>query len=211
MKKIFLASIIIIISSISEIRSQIISINDSVPVRVSYFNVEQNNNKTTLNWKVVCYLQFANFEVQRSANGTDYTTINKFTSDRIRCLSPFNIDDNASAGRVYYRLKVGDKDGNFSTSKVLVAFGNEKSFEINRIAPGLITSNAVLSISSAEKDKVNISIINMQGYEVIRLTTNLNKGITDIKLNVSALSKGMYVVRVTNSLSDFRVMQIAKL
>lgn len=203
--------VLILLTVITKANAQLLMSTDSVPVRVSYFNVEQNNNKTTLNWKVVCYLQFANFEVQRSANGTDYTTINKFTSDGIRCLSPFYIDDNASAGRVYYRLKVGDKDGNFSTSKVLVAFGNEKSFEINRITPGLITSNAVLSISSAEKDKVNISITNMQGYEVIRLTTNLNKGITDIKLNVSALSKGMYVVRVTNSLSDFRVMQIAKL
>ena len=55
--------------------AQLLVAEDSVPVRVSYFNVEQNNNKTTLNWKVVCYLQFANFEVQRSANGTDHTTI----------------------------------------------------------------------------------------------------------------------------------------
>lgn len=210
MKNILLLALILV-TLITKANAQLLVAEDSVPVRVSYFNVEQNNNRTTLNWKVVCYLQFANFEVQRSVNGTDYTTINKFTADRIRCLSPFNIEDNASTGRVFYRLKIGDKDGNLSTSRVLVAFGREKSFEINSLTPSLITNNALLSISSAENDKVNISIINLQGYIVKRLKTNLTKGITDIKLDVSALSKGIYIIRLTNSHSDFRVMQIAKL
>jgi hypothetical protein len=67
--------------------------SDSVPVRVSYFNSTQNNNKTRLNWKVVCYLSYANFQVQRSSNGVDYTTITAFTADRIRCQSPFDFED----------------------------------------------------------------------------------------------------------------------
>ncbi len=182
-----------------------------MPVRVSYLNAAQNNNKTRLNWKVVCYLTYANFEIQRSINGFDYTTINSFTADRIRCLSPFDFDDAIFSARTYYRLKVGDKDGNFSTSKVLVAFGKEKSFEINSITPSLITNGALLSISSAENDKADISIINMQGNVVKRLQMNLNRGITDIKLDVSGLSKGIYLIRLTSSMYGLQVIKMAKM
>lgn len=210
MKNILLSASILL-TIITKANAQLLISADSVPVRVSYFNSEQNNNTIMLNWKVICYLQYANFEMQRSANGIDYTTISNFTADGIRCRSPFYLDDKTSAGRVYYRLKVGDKDGSFSTSKVLVAFGREKSFAINSITPSLITNHALLSISSAENDKADISIINMQGYTVKRVKTNLNKGITDIKLDVSALSKGILIIKVRNSFSDIRVMQIAKL
>lgn len=210
MKNILLPALFLI-GIFSKADAQMLIASDSVPVRVSYFNVEQSNNKVLLNWKVVCYLRFADFEVQRSTNGKDYTTITSFTADQIRCRSPFNLDDKTSSARVYYRLKVGDKDGNFSTSKVLVAFGKEKSFEINSITPNLITNNTLLSISSAENGKADISIVNMQGYTVKRLTTSLNKGITDINLDLSALSKGVYFIKAINSFLDFRVKKVMKL
>lgn len=209
--KYLLIPVLFALSFASETQAQLLVPTDSVPVRVSYFNVEQGVNSVSLNWKVICYLGFADFEVQRSSNGVDYTTINNFTADKIRCLSPFSINDQTSAGRVFYRLKVGDKDGNFSTSKVLVAFGKEKSFEINSVTPSVINNNALLSISSAENDKVDISIVSMQGNTVKRLQTNLSKGLTDIRLDVSGLTKGVYFIRATNSFSNLRTRRIVKL
>lgn len=185
--------------------------NDSVPVRVSYFSAVPTNNKIKLNWKVVCFLQYANFDVQRSTNGSDYTTINTFTADRLRCQSPFVFDDVQPDVRTFYRLKVGDKDGNFSTSKVLVAFGKEKSFEINSITPNPITGNTLLSISSAENDKINISISNYSGVLVKRIQTKIAKGVTDINLKLDELSKGLYNVSVINSSLDVRTIKIFKL
>ncbi len=108
----YILAFFLILTVSNKVNSQSI-LNDSVPVRVSYLNATQNNNKTRLNWKVVCYLTYANFEIQRSINGFDYTTINSFTADRIRCLSPFDFDDAIFSARTYYGLKVGDKDGNF--------------------------------------------------------------------------------------------------
>ena len=192
-------------------QAQFLASSDSFPVRVSYINIEQAPSKTILNWKVVCNLQYANFEVQRSSNGKDYFTISSFTSDRIRCLSPFRITDDKSEGKVFYRLRVGDKDGRYATSKTLVAFGKVKSFEINSITPNLISANALLSISSAETEKAYITITNMQGHFVKQLSVSLNKGTTDINLNLSNLSKGQYIIKVTNSLSDSRTAKVIKL
>jgi hypothetical protein len=190
---------------------QTISQKDSVPVRVSYFNAANNNNKTMLNWKIVCYLNYANFEVQRSANGSDYTTINTFTADRVRCQSPFNFEDPLFLNRTFYRLKVGDRDGNFSTSKVVVIFSKEKSFEINSITPNLVINNTLLSVSSSEKSTVEISVTNQQGNVVKRQSMVLNKGNTDLKLDLSILSKGLYFLKIRNSASEVRIARFIKL
>lgn len=190
---------------------QTFSENDSVPVRVSYFNAANNNNKTTLNWKVVCYLNYANFQVQRSTNGSDYTTINTFTADRVRCQSPFNLEDPLSSNRTFYRLKVGDKDGNFSTSKVVVVLSKKKSFEINSITPNLVMNNTLLSVSSSERGTVEISVINQQGYLVKRQSMVLNKGNTDLVLDLNALLKGVYFLKIRNSASEVRIAKLLKL
>ncbi len=207
----FLLLAVIVFTITAQASAQFPSSADSLPIRVSYFNAAQNYNKTRLNWKVVCYLQYANFEVQRSINGSDYTTINTFTADRLRCQSPFDFDDVQPNSRTFYRLKVGDKDGNFSTSKVLVAFGKEKSFEINSITPNLVKSNALLSISSAQNDKVSISISNYSGLLVKSIQTNINKGVTDITLDFNELGTGFYIIMVTNLSLDVRTSRILKM
>jgi len=209
MKKNLLPALLLIIVGLKA-NAQLLVASDSVPVRVSYFNAGQNNNKTLLKWKVVCYLNYANFEVQGSINGTDYTTINTFSADRIRCLSPFDFEDASSSGRTFYRLKVGDKDGGFSTSKVLIAFGKEKSFEINSITPNLVTNVALLSISSADLSKANILITNSEGRTVKQIATVLNKGNTDVKLDLSELSKGLYFIKIRNSASEVRIIKFIK-
>ena len=185
--------------------------NDSVPVRISYLNAGQDNNKTRLNWKVVCYLSFANFEVQKSKNGVDYLTISSFTADKIRCQSPFDFEDVVASTRTYYRLKVGDKDGNFSTSKIVETFGKEKSFAINSITPSIVTANTMVSISSSSADRANIVITNLQGILVKRLTVSLVRGVTDIRLNVSDLEKGGYIISVYNSNSERRTVRLLKI
>ena len=184
--------------------------SDSVPVRINYFTTVQYNNQTRLNWKVVCNLDHANFEIQRSTNGFDYTTINSFSANRLRCLSPFNFDDTIFPTRTFYRLKVGDKDGNYSNSKVLVTFGKENSFEINSIVPNLVTTSTLIRISAAENGKADIFITNFQGVVAKRFNINLNKGVSEVKMNLTDLPKGIYIIKVINSLSDVRFSKIVK-
>ena len=185
--------------------------NDSVPVRISYLNAGQDNNKTRLNWKVVCYLNFANFEVQKSTNGVDYLTISSFTADRIRCQSPFDYKDAVASGRTYYRLKVGDRDGNFSTSKIVETFGKELSFSINIIVPSIVETNTVLEISSATTNYANIAVTNLQGVLFKQFKYPLVRGLTLVRLNMIDLSKGSYIITIYNSSLERRTARFLKL
>lgn len=173
---------------------------DTTPIRLSSFNATSlTNNNIKLNWKVVCFLEFANFQVQRSTDGINYTTINMFQSDRLRCKQPFDYEDQNIGGKIYYRISVGDKEGKFSTSKIVVLTGKTKPFELVSLSPSIITTNTQLNISSAIADKAQILITNAQGITVKQISTTLNTGTNYINLELSNLAKGYYNISVHNS------------
>ncbi len=184
---------------------------DSLPVRLSTLEASANGNTARLDWKVVCFLQYAKFEIQRSANGINYTTINTFEADQLRCRQPFDFTDANISGRVYYRIKVGDLDGRFAVSKTVVVSGKVNGFEINSLTPSLINTNTTLSISSATADKAEIAIINFQGTVVKRIAINLNKGTTELPVDINSLAKGNYILSIKNKLLEIKTTRFTKL
>jgi len=207
MKTLFLY--ISLISSLAA-NSQIIT-EDGAPVRVKSFDASQSVNTTNLHWSVVCFLQYAKFLVERSTDGITYTTINTFQADRLRCKQPFDFEDRTANDKVYYRLKVGDLDGNFSTSKVVVVFGKSKGFDITAMAPTIVTSGAQISISSASADKASIFITGMQGILVLNKSISLAKGSNTISLDLSSLSKGSFVLSSYNSKGELKTIRFIKI
>lgn len=185
--------------------------SDSVPVRVSSLVISSNGNTARLDWKVVCFLQHAKFEIQRSANGINYTTINTFQADQLRCRQPFDFTDANIFGRVYYRIKVGDLDGRFAVSKTVAASGKVNGFEINSLTPSLIHTNTTLSISSATADKAEMAIINFQGTVVKSIVINLIKGTTELLVDMNSLVKGNYILSITNKMLEIKTTRFTKL
>ena len=184
---------------------------DSLPVRLSALEASTNGNTARLDWKVVCFLQYAKFEIQRSANGINYTTINTFEADQLRCRQPFDFIDGNISGRVYYRIKVGDLDGRFAVSKTVAVSGKVNEFEIKSLTPSLINTNTTLSISSATADNAEIAIINFQGKVVKRIAINLNKGTTELPVDMISLAKGNYILSITNRLLEIKTTRFTKL
>jgi hypothetical protein len=184
---------------------------DSVPVRLSTLEARSNGNDARLDWKVVCFLDYAKFEIQRSADGTTYTTINTFEADQLRCRQPFDYTDANIRGKAFYRIKVGDLDGRIYNSKIVAVIGKEKDFEINSLIPTIVTTTALLSISSASTDNAEIAIINFQGTVVKRLAIKLNKGVTELTINTDNLPKGSYILTLINGFSDRKMVRFTRL
>ena len=184
---------------------------DSVPLRLSSLEARKEGSNARLDWKVLCYLEFARFEIQRSFDGYSYATINSFEADQLRCKQPFYFTDAGVTANAFYRIRVGDVNGRFYHSKIVAITGSEKGFEINSLTPSLVNSLSVLSISSGATGYAEIAITNLQGVVVKHLKINLNKGITDIVINTDRLAKGNYVVRVTNGSAGIKTARFVKL
>lgn len=167
-------------------------------VRLSSFDVSVANNITKLHWKTICFLQYANFQIQKSANGTDYNTISSFTADRLRCQQPFDFTDSLSAnqGNIFYRINVGNIDGTFYNSAVRRVYLKEKGFDLLAIYPTIVTSSANFTLSSADNKTFYATIINQSGVSVKKIKLKVPKGLSFYSLQTSGLPPGYYWLQV---------------
>ncbi|MEP6597368.1 MAG: T9SS type A sorting domain-containing protein [Ginsengibacter sp.] len=183
---------------------------DSIPVRLKSFEASRTNNSNKLYWAVACFLNYAKFDIQRSDDGKNFTTINSFKADQLRCRQPFTYEDRTANGKVFYRLKVGDLDGRDYISKITVLISKTRGFDIASLTPTLINIGTTVTITSAGNDAAMITVVNLQGSPVVKKTISLFKGNNDISLNLSALSPGIYVLTSVNSEGELKKIRFIK-
>ncbi len=163
------------------------------PVSVSNVQAGVQQNETVLRWSTVCYVSFAKFEIQKSSNGINYTTIHAFSADRLRCQQPFTYSDAIARndGALYYRIKVGDRDGSFYQSKVVTVVRNTASNEIKAF-PTVVNSSVSLSLSTQTDQAITLKLLNPAGVLAKQFRYSISRGVNSFTLDVSGLSNGMY-------------------
>lgn len=181
-------------------------------VRLSSFDVSVTNNVTKLHWKTICFLQYANFQIQKSANGTDYNTISSFTADRLRCQQPFDFTDSSSAnrGNIFYRINVGNIDGTFYNSAVRRVYLKEKGFDLIAIYPTIVTNSINFSLSNSDNATVRAVIINQSGTIVQNKKLQVPKGLSYYNFQTDNFSSGYYWLQVSNKQGEFKTAKFIK-
>ena len=165
-------------------------------IKVNYFNAAKGNGVNTLNWAAACSSTEATFEIERSSDGVSFTTINSITATQARCAQPFSYDDNSNVSALaYYRIKAIDYNGKISYTLIIKVGSQVKDMRLAGLLPNPVSNTAQLSITTAKKDKVELSIVSLEGKVVYRNTVQLQNGTSIVNLEISNLSKGTYVVR----------------
>jgi hypothetical protein len=208
MKKVLAIAVLIIGSQIASAQSD----SSYYTVRLSSFDVSVSNNITKLHWKTVCFLQYANFQIQKSANGTDFITINSFTADRFRCQQPFDFTDSLgiNQGNVFYRINVGNIDGRFYQSVVRRVYIKEKGFDLISVYPTIVTYSINFSLSNSDNETFRAVIINQSGSIVKNKKLQVPKGLSNYNFETGDLSSGYYWLQVINDLGDLRTTKFVK-
>ena len=208
MKKVLAISVLIIASQIASAQSD----SSYYTVRLSSFDISVSNNITKLHWKTVCFLQYANFQIQKSANGKEFTTISSFTADRLRCQQPFDFTDSSSTnqGNVFYRINVGNIDGKFYNSAVRRVYLKEKGFDLIAIYPTIVTLSANFTLSSADNKTFYATIINQSGVSVKKIKLQVPKGLSYYSLQTSGLPPGCYWLQVLNEQGEVKTKKFIK-
>ena len=165
----------------------------ALPITLVYFNGAKTNAGNFLNWKVNCTSVSVGFEIERSANGRNFTSIGALNATQARCLTPFDFADSKPlAGVNYYRIKITDVDGKVSYTNV-VAINNKKSgIELVGLQPTLVYSEAVLYIAAAKAGKLQIAVTDNVGRQIQTRTITVAEGDNKVKLNFGNLAAGVY-------------------
>lgn len=208
MKKIFSIIILIALSNIVSAQSD----SNSLPVRLSSFEVGADNNIAKLHWSTICYLQYANFEIQKSVDGANFTTINSFTADRFRCQQPFDFSDSSlsNTGKVFYRINVGSIDGNFMSSAIRTVYLKEDEFDLRSVYPTMVTSVLNFTLANNTIEPVWATIINGAGAVVKKEQFQAVNGITKYVINADNLPAGFYFLKVFNGRGNLKTTKFFK-
>lgn len=192
-------NILIIIASILVCNKTIAqSDTDYLPVRLASFDVSADQSTAKLHWNTICYLQYANFQIQKSDDGLNFKTIHSFTADKLRCTQPFDFDDSvhSNLGNVYYRINVGNIDGEFFYSAIRSVFLKEVGFDLLPIYPTVVTKNLNFSLANNKDERFQALIVNGEGNIVRKQQFWAINGIARFKMTTHDLTSGYYWLRV---------------
>ncbi len=160
----------------------------NLPVTLLSFEANTLNNKISLKWSSVTELNTSYFIIQKSTDGSSFTDKGTVNAIGIGANSYSFTDATPTPGINYYRLKMIDKDGSFSYSKV--------------VSVQLIIDNYQLSITpNPAKDKVNVKGNHIVSVKVI---DNLGRVLRNISfrdacnpvLTLTGIPTGFYHLHV---------------
>jgi hypothetical protein len=169
----------------------------ALPVTLLSFTGEYANNLVTLNWSTAQEQQNKAFEVQYSADGYTFEAIGtvpgKINSTLVNHYT-FNTTRYRD-GKNYYRLKQVDVDGHSTISSVVTIQINQQA--VITLAPNPASTRLNLSVQQPVSSRLQLTLTTLTGQQV--WTTRLASNSSNLTMNLPALTKGVYVVAITNS------------
>lgn len=171
-----------------------------LPIKLSGFTANKKNQDAVLNWTVEYQdAQSSHFEIERSSNGTNFVNIGAVSLTGNSANSYTYTDRNLTAsnsGRVvYYRLKMVDKDGQFTYSEIKSIKLNDRGLSIN-LYPNPVRNSSKLNIDLDKAGVIKVSINDALGKQISHKEFNGQKGLNQHNIDLSGVSAGSYMIKV---------------
>ncbi len=166
--------------------------NAAMPIELQSITAKSNGANNVINWTTASERDNAAFQIERSNNGTDFTSIGTVKgSGTTNSTRNYNFNDEGPLlSTNYYRLRQIDVNGTSTVSKV-VSVVREKSSSA-RFYPSVTGSE--LTIEVQNNDPISVNISNITGRTVLTKTVTGTE-----KIDVSNLSNGTYFLTLTNA------------
>lgn len=171
-----------------------------VPVSLTDFSGKLVNTTVELTWKTMQELNFKGFEVEKSADGLNFSLFQivaakgSLNGEALYSLS----DKKPFPGNTYYRLKMIDKDGNFKYSNIVLIKSPFKPIAVMNMFPNPAKDRFNIEIVADKKQEITIHLFDFTGSRVILKKITTEAGLQQHQLNLSGLQSGAYYIEVKN-------------
>jgi Secretion system C-terminal sorting domain len=181
----------------------------SLPVNMLNFSGYKNGSKNTLHWTVASEVNNKGFDVQRSADGVNYSSIgfvnSQATGGFTNAEMNYGFDDNnpAAVKKQYYRLNQLDIDGRSKLSNIVMITGDKpKTLGIGGLFPNPASTVVNVLIDAPGRDNVTLVITDMGGKTVKQQLASVETGSNTVPMDIAKLASGSYLVKVLCKSSD---------
>lgn len=173
--------------------AQLIVLQGSVPIKLSFFVARPDKCDAILNWKTATESNFNHFEVEYSADGFTYIKVGVINGRNMSTGASYGFTYNQLSGPGYYRLKMVDNDGTFKYSEIVLVTTKCKGNGKILAYPNPLNYDQKL-------------VVNISGYEgnlTGQLYTDVAHKLSDYELingpntiSVIDLPAGVYMLRI---------------
>lgn len=174
-----------------------------LPVSYLSFDGVVNDKSVLLKWITAQEMNNSHFEVERSFDMNNYTTIGMvldgFAANGTG--KSYQFKDNAAElqGKtiVYYRLKQIDIDGKATYSKVLAVRMQAKAGVTMQASPNPFVENLNIRFNATETGIAQIRILNSYGQTLLSKQSPISKGYNNVQVDgLNGLAAGMYIAQL---------------
>lgn len=172
-----------------------------LPVTILSFTGQSLSSINKLDWKVAQETNVSRYEIERSADGSNFSKIGAVTAANAGAYAYSDAAVNNLP--FYYRLKVIDNDGSFKYTEIIYLRRNAK--RVMQVMGNPFTSDLKLQLSASQNSKAQINLYDAEGRLLRSQNASLPSGITVMSVNnVSMLPYGTYHVEAVINNQRFR-------
>lgn len=169
-----------------------------LPVQLTSLSAKLSGNDGLVAWQTASEENTTAFEVQRSSNGSSFTSVGKVSAaGRSSLTQHYSYTDKGIAALgvpvVYYRLKTIDNDGRFTYSKT-VAVNISSASAVATLYPNPVGSTATLQIASFKNETLRCTVVDAGGRTVMVKSFAVTLGSNNVRIDTHALSSGTYTI-----------------
>ncbi|WP_462254541.1 T9SS type A sorting domain-containing protein [Ferruginibacter sp.] len=173
-----------------------------LPVKYASFDAVANDNKVTLKWITEDEVNNDHFEVERSFDGVNFTTIGLVldgfaNGNRKTYMFKDNAAELQTKTVVYYRLKQIDNNGKAVYTNKLVVRLQAKAGVTMQVSPNPFVQDLNMQFTATANGTAHINIISITGQKMVTKQASVSKGLNTLQVNgLTNLAPGMYTVQL---------------
>jgi hypothetical protein len=169
-----------------------------LPLKLLSFTAERRSGTSYLHWTTENEYNVNHFEIQRSDNATNYSTIGTVAGRNIIFTQQYDFEDHSGIhGIAYYRLKSIDNDGKLSYSKVIAV--SERELQSSSFVCIESCSQCYYVFNKTGQDGVfDYRLLNAAGQQVLKGKVNMAANGGTVLPLPGQTAAGIYLLEISN-------------
>lgn len=187
----------------------------ALPLTLIRFAGTRINGYNLLQWTTASESNTSDFEIQRSDNGTDFSTVGTMpaagnSSSELQYQYSDKSVQTIAVPFVWYRLKMIDKNGQYTYSNMVKISSNANGELTVTVAPNPFRQHIFVELVSPQQEEAELMLTDISGKIMVNQKALLVKGDNQLQLiGENLYSHNVYILRVTTKNST-RIMRLLK-
>jgi alpha-tubulin suppressor-like RCC1 family protein len=170
-----------------------------LPVKLIDFTARLKMGDVVLIWNIESEVEFSTYEVERSTDGRSFNRVQIVNATGLTTSNHYSYTDKIIGSKsnpvMYYRLKLINKDGSFTYSKIVLVNINSYLEEVV-LYPNPVNESATLTIKAMRNENLHYQIVDVNGKVFMQKIIAVMNGVSNYLVNTKMLTPGNYTLQL---------------